>query len=115
MTMRTNEMNTDTTNNNKSPMLSFKEGPVARKIEEQTAKIPSDVFLWAAGAAIVISAVTQLSQPRRMSRFNSPTRRGQLSLFIGQWAPTLLLLGVYNKIVKVMGRSDVTAAPGGQA
>ena len=50
-----------------------------------------------------------------MSRFNIPTRRGQLSLFIGQWAPTLLLLGVYNKIVKVMGRSDVTAVPEEQA
>jgi hypothetical protein len=25
------------------------------------------------------------------------------SLFIGQWAPSFLLLGLYNKIVKVAG------------
>jgi hypothetical protein len=25
------------------------------------------------------------------------------SVFIGQWAPTLLILGLYNKLVKVAG------------
>jgi len=25
------------------------------------------------------------------------------AVFVGQWAPTFLLLGVYNKIVKVAG------------
>jgi hypothetical protein len=25
------------------------------------------------------------------------------SLFVGQWAPTFLILGLYNKIVKVLG------------
>jgi len=25
-----------------------REGPIARRIEEQTAKLPSDIFLWAA-------------------------------------------------------------------
>jgi hypothetical protein len=29
--------------------------------------------------------------------------RGKAATFIGQWAPTLLILGVYNKLVKIEG------------
>jgi hypothetical protein len=47
------------------------------------------------------SAVVQLIQPKRMPRWGVPTRRGQLALFVGHWVPTLLLFGIYNKIVKV--------------
>ena len=72
------------------------EGVVARTIEEQTAKLPSDVFLWAAGASILGSLALQISG------------RKQVSQFVGQWAPTFLLLGLYNKLVKVAG-SDRTA------
>ena len=71
------------------------EGAVARTIEEQTAKLPSDTFLWAAGASIVASAALQLMGNR------------QSSVFVGQWAPTLLILGLYNKLVKQLG-SDFT-------
>ena len=68
-----------------------KEGKVATAIEEQTAKIPSDVFLWAALGSMAVSLTLQLfSQKHR-------------SLFIGQWAPSFLLLGIYNKIVKLEG------------
>ena len=67
------------------------EGSVAKSIEQQTAKIPSDVFLWAAGGAIATSAVFQL------------LRKPKASLFLGQWVAPFLLLGVYNKIVKVAG------------
>lgn len=80
-----------------------REGRVARNIEGQTAKLPSDLFLWAAGGAVTLSLLVQAMQPRRMSMFGVPTRRGQLALFIGQWAPTLLILGLYNKLVKVAG------------
>ncbi len=73
------------------------EGPVARTIEQQTAKLPSDLFLWAAGASIVGSLLLQFSG------------RQHESLFVGQWAPTLLILGLYNKIVKVAGSDRVTA------
>ena len=73
------------------------EGRVARAIEEQTAKLPSDVFLWAAGASIAGSLLLQMSGKQHES------------LFVGQWAPTFLLLGVYNKLVKVAG-SDGTGA-----
>lgn len=67
------------------------EGPVARTIEQQTAKLPSDLFLWAAGGAIATSAILQL------------TGKPKAGLFLGQWVAPFLLLGVYNKIVKVAG------------
>lgn len=73
------------------------EGSVARTIEQQTAKLPSDVFLWAAGASIVGSLAFQFSG------------REHASLFVGQWAPTFLILGLYNKLVKVAGSDRVTA------
>jgi hypothetical protein len=74
-----------------APRPEHREGPVARAIESRTARIPSDVFLWAAVASMIGSAVSQATGNRHMS------------LFVGQWAPTLLLLGLYNKLVKVAG------------
>ena len=71
------------------------EGMVARTIEEQTAKLPSDVFLWAAGASIVGSLTLKCAG------------RDTDALFVGQWAPTFLILGLYNKIVKVAGSDRV--------
>ena len=44
------------------------EGKVARTIEEQTAKLPSDTFLWAAGASIAASAALQVMGNRQGSR-----------------------------------------------
>ena len=67
------------------------EGSIARKIEQQTAKIPSDVFLWAAMGSIGTSAMLRL-----MGKKNA-------SLFVGDWVAPLLLFGVYNKIVKTQG------------
>lgn len=67
------------------------EGPVAKAIEKQTAKIPSDVFLWAALGSMGVSLVLQFTGAKHKS------------LFIGQWAPSFLLLGLYNKIVKLEG------------
>jgi hypothetical protein len=74
-----------------APRPEHREGPVARAIERQTAKLPSDTFLWIAVGSMIGSAVMQA------------TGRKHISLFIGQWAPTLLLLGLYNKLVKVAG------------
>lgn len=68
-----------------------KEGKVAKKIEEQTAKLPSDLFLWAALGSMVVSAVLQVTNEKKKS------------LFVGQWAAPFLLLGVYNKLVKLEG------------
>jgi len=73
------------------------EGVVARTIEEQTAKLSSDVFLWAAGASIVGSLTLKI------------VGKEQDALFVGQWAAPFLLLGVYNKIVKVAGSDRASA------
>ena len=68
-----------------------KEGPVATAIEEQTAKLPSDIFLWAALGAIGISlALKVMKKPHN-------------ALFVGQWPAPFLLLGIYNKMVKQEG------------
>ena len=75
------------------------EGAVAKNIEAQTAKIPSDLFLWAALGSMAASATLKM-----MGKGNS-------SLFVGQWATSFLLLGIYNKIVKVAG-SDADDEPG---
>jgi hypothetical protein len=74
-----------------------REGHLARSIEEQTAKLPSDLFLWSAVAAVIGSLVLQTSGKREESNF------------VGQWVPTLLLLGLYNKIVKVAGSDSESA------
>ena len=72
------------------------EGPVAKSIEQQTAKLPSDWFLWAALGSIAGSLTLQMSS------------KSHVSTFVGQWAPTFLILGLYNKLVKQLG-SDGTA------
>jgi hypothetical protein len=68
-----------------------KEGPIAKTIESQTAKLPSDTFLWAAMGAMATSLTLKLMG------------KNHTALFVGQWAAPFLLLGVYNKIVKVEG------------
>ncbi len=67
------------------------EGKVASKIEEQTAKIPSDVFLWASLGSMLISLILKISGSSKTA------------LFVGQWAPSFLLFGIYNKLVKQLG------------
>lgn len=69
----------------------YGEGPVARMLEEQTARLPSDTWLLAAGGSIAASLVLQSIGER------------QKALFVGNWAPTFLLLGIYNKLVKQHG------------
>ena len=74
-----------------------KEGKVAKAIEEQTAKIPSDVFLWAALGSIATSLVFKIAGKRHDA------------LFVGQWAAPFLLLGIYNKMVKQQGHDKEDA------
>ncbi|MCU1328058.1 MAG: hypothetical protein JWN34_3428 [Bryobacterales bacterium] len=79
------------------PKSSQREGPVARSIEQQTAKLPSDTFLWAALGSIGVSLVMAIAGDQKKANF------------IGQWAPTLLILGLYNKIVKLQGSDSAHA------
>ena len=67
------------------------EGRVARRIEEQTTRLPSDAFLWAAFGSMAGSLILQTMGKKEESNF------------VGQWAPTLLILGMYNKMVRLLG------------
>lgn len=69
----------------------YAEGGLARPIEEYTARLPSDTFLWLAWGSIAASLLLKLNG------------RDKDALFVGQWAPTFLIHGVYNKIVKLHG------------
>jgi hypothetical protein len=71
-----------------------REGTVAKNIEEQTSKLPSDTFLWASVAAMGASLTLKLMGKKHTA------------LFIGQWAAPFLLFGIYNKIVKTQGHDQ---------
>lgn len=75
----------------KTTKADHKEGTIARMIEEQTAKLPSDVFLWASIGSMTASLVLKIM------------KEDETALFVGQWAPSFLLLGIYNKLVKQEG------------
>ena len=78
---------------------SHNEGKVARVIEEQTSKLPSDTFLWASLASMGISLTLKCLGHRHNA------------LFVGQWAAPFLLLGIYNKIVKTQGHDQQDPPP----
>jgi hypothetical protein len=75
-----------------------KEGAVAKAIEEQTAKLPSDTFLWASVTVMAASLTLKA------------LKQDHLALFVGQWAAPLLLFGVYNKLVKLEGHDATERA-----
>jgi hypothetical protein len=68
---------------------------VALAIEDRTSRLPSDVWLWASLASMGVSLALQLQGKRDQS------------LFVGQWAAPFLVLGVYNKLIKVAGSDRV--------
>ena len=64
------------------------EDPATQRVEGQTAKVPSLAFLGLAVGAMAASAALVL------------TGRTKLGNFVGQWAPTILIMGLYNKLAK---------------
>ncbi|MFN7134629.1 MAG: hypothetical protein ACK4N5_21295 [Myxococcales bacterium] len=66
------------------------ESSLTRLIEQQTAKIPSDVFLFSAICAMGASLYFESQHDERLSRF------------VGMWVAPLLIMGVYNKLVKIL-------------
>lgn len=68
-----------------------REGETTKLIESYTAKVPSGAYLTLAIGSMALSLVMML------------TGRRNAANFIGQWAPTLLIIGLYNKLVKVQG------------
>jgi hypothetical protein len=75
------------------------EGKTTSRVEEQTKKIPSMAFLNLALGSMAVSLGLQLAG------------RKQWANFIGQWAPTLLILGVYNKLAKTFSEQAEPVGP----
>jgi len=71
------------------------EDQVTAAIEKVTSKVPSSVYLAAAVASMVASFTFKLS------------KRDHEALFVGQWAAPFLLLGIYNKLVKLHGSDGI--------
>ena len=73
-----------------------REDEFTKTIERYTGAIPSSAFLTIAVAAMALSLAAQVSGG------------GKWGNFIAQWAPTWLMIGLYNKMVKLEGhdRSD---------
>lgn len=67
------------------------EGAITKQIEYYTSQVPSGAYLSLAVASIGLSAVLHLAGRKTDSQF------------VGHWVPTILLLGLYNKLVKVQG------------
>jgi len=67
------------------------EGTITKVMESYTSAIPSGTYLSLAIGAIGLSAILKLAG------------RNQGAQFVGHWVPTILILGLYNKLVKVAG------------
>lgn len=67
------------------------EGKGTVAIEKQTSKIPSVAYL-VAGVGALLYSMTLMHGKRKHS-----------ALMIGQWAAPLLIMGLYNKVVKTQG------------
>jgi hypothetical protein len=57
-------------------------------VESQTTRLPSLAFLGLALGAMAASAGLVMSG------------RKQIGNFVGQWAPSILIMGLYNKLAK---------------
>ena len=55
----------------------------------------------------ILHELTSRHAPKAASAALQVVGNRKVSVFVGQWAPTFLILGVYNKLVKQLG-SDRT-------
>lgn len=72
-----------------------KEGKMTKRVEQMTAQVPSMAYLGLAASSMILSA--------SIAAF---TRKKNAATFVGLWVPTLLLIGVYNKLVKLHPNED---------
>ena len=76
----------------------YSQDDTARTLQGRRERISSDTFLWAGFAAMAASATLQAMGNKH------------ISLFVGQWAPTLLILGLYNRVVNQVASDRMTNA-----
>ena len=86
--------------NNYFDTNSHQEGPIAKQIEKETSKLPSDLFLWT-GLGLLATAVV----------LQSTLKKGHWGLLIGQFAAPILIMGLYNKNVKQSGHDFIEDEP----
>jgi hypothetical protein len=67
------------------------EDQVTAAMEKFTAQVPSSVYLGLALGSMAVSLGLQAAKKQHEA------------LFIGQWAAPFLILGIYNKLVKIHG------------
>ena len=70
------------------------EDEFTKSIEEYTGSIPSSAYLGVALGAMGLSLVCQVAG------------QGKWGNFIAQWVPTWLIIGLYNKMVKLEGHDQ---------
>lgn len=74
-----------------SGLTGAREDQFTSAIESQTSKIPSAGYLGAAIGAMAVSALLKT------------LGKNDWAMFVGQWAPSILVIGLYNKVVKQHG------------
>ena len=67
------------------------EGQLTETVESITGQVPSLAYLGLGVAAMVASLSFMLAGRKNVANF------------IGQWVPTILIMGLYNKVVKQLG------------
>jgi hypothetical protein len=70
---------------------SMTEDRFTKSVEQYTATIPSSAFLGVALGAMALSLMFQAAG------------QGKWGNFVAQWVPTWLIIGLYNKLVKLEG------------
>lgn len=70
---------------------SGREGGLARPLDRMVSRLPSDTFLWLGWGSVVAALALWLSGRQRSASF------------VGLWAPTFLIHGIYVKLVKQLG------------
>ena len=70
------------------------EDQFTKAVETYTSAVPSSGYLGVAIGAMALSLICQV------------TGRGKWGNFIAQWVPTLLIIGLYNKLVKLEGHDQ---------
>ncbi len=73
------------------------EDQITAAIEKYTSKVPSAVYLGLAVASIGGSIAFKIA------------KKDHLALYVGQWVAPFLILGIYNKLVKIHGSDGTTA------
>lgn len=72
--------------------VTAREGRITKTVEAYTAKVPSIAYLGLALGSMALSA-----------SLAAVGNRKTMANFVGLWVPTLMLVGIYNKLVKLEG------------